>query len=729
MSNCYSFSSILLGFCNGLKLVERYQVTSSSRCFDVEDNNVDDVKSSSLASKYAIFAAAFLTRTDDDDTSDVDANDNSFEQPDDETMDQESNDEDVAQEYLAGSDELNSMKAVFIDGDKEGSNWLVLDDIFILHKYGYKGENEVFWECQDRRRNGCNFKAATLLGDENQEVPELSFSYKLNTHSCGQSKVGPIMQKFRNRIKKRMGTEYKTKFRVIFDSEKKSLLREYKDNPDLLETILYQLKARKSFRVMANRARARVFPANPKSHEDIDLSRINLGHLLLGHCAHPDPEVKNKDVFLFGTPLTAEAFAKAEFKSGDGTFKICPKLFYQVFVLMALYGGVYVPCLFGLLPDKGEDSYLRFFGMLWAYNDQNGLPNNFENEFFMCDFELLIRSSILLYYPSLKILGCYFHYSQLIWRRVQKKGFQTIYEKNDQFQAVIRRMSALPFAPKDELDEAFKIFEKRTESLEDEELEKFCKDMIEYLNNTWRHGPYAIQDWNLSDLNLMIVPATNNGQEGSNRRFGEDFGVHPNFWSFILTMNDELERVEGDIKSILFGIRGPETNADYAELKEQREITKANYEANLITLDDYLGKVGALSMKAAKRKVASDDPEDNRKAKVDGRNSANDRRVHQASNQPRNPHKRRGRVPNLLKRTRIEDDGFQSVGLEPSIVPDSTPTETVSRPAPTSSSGLPWPATVGLQTRVALPSSKSRTTVSAASCPPVVASLPRTLNS
>ena len=127
------------------------------------------------------------------------------------------------------------------------------------------------------------------MGDEDEEVPVLSFSYKLNTHACGQSKVGPIMQKFRNRIKKRMGNEYKTKFRVIFDSEKKSLLRDYKDNPDLLENIIYQLKARKSFRVMANRARARVIPANPKSHEDINLSLVNLGHLLLGHCAHPDP--------------------------------------------------------------------------------------------------------------------------------------------------------------------------------------------------------------------------------------------------------------------------------------------------------------------------------------------------------------------------------------------------------------------------------------------------------
>ena len=39
----------------------------------------------------------------------------------------------------------------------------------------------------------------------------------------------------------------------------------------------------------------------------------------------------------------------------------------------------------------------------------------------------------------------------------------------------------------------------------------------------------------------MTVPATNNGQEGSNRRFGEDFGVHSSLWSFILTMNEELE--------------------------------------------------------------------------------------------------------------------------------------------------------------------------------------------
>ena len=207
MSNCLSFSFNLLDpvFCNGSKLLEIGQVTTSSRYFELEDNHVYGDRSSNLASKYAIFAAAFAARADEEeDISDVDANDNSFEQPeDDETMNNESDDEVVAQEYLAGEDELNKIKAEYIDGDKEGSQWLVLDDIFILHKYGYKGDNEVFWECQDRRRNGCNFKAATLLGDEDEEVPVLSFSYKLNAHACGRSKVGLIMQKFRNRKKAR----------------------------------------------------------------------------------------------------------------------------------------------------------------------------------------------------------------------------------------------------------------------------------------------------------------------------------------------------------------------------------------------------------------------------------------------------------------------------------------------------------------------------------------------
>ena len=51
--------------------------------------------------------------------------------------------------------------------------------------------------------------------------------------------------------------------------------------------------------------------------------------LVLGRQSSPD--VKNKDVIVLGTlGTTVSAWARAQFKNGDGTFKITVKTFYQV---------------------------------------------------------------------------------------------------------------------------------------------------------------------------------------------------------------------------------------------------------------------------------------------------------------------------------------------------------------------------------------------------------------
>jgi hypothetical protein len=48
-----------------------------------------------------------------------------------------------------------------------------------------------------------------------------------------------------------------------------------------------------------------------------------------------------------------------------------------------------------------------------------------------------------------------------------------------------------------------------------------------------------------------MVSATNNGNEYENVRFANELRVHPSFWNFLLTIYEELERVERDISSIL----------------------------------------------------------------------------------------------------------------------------------------------------------------------------------
>ena len=49
---------------------------------------------------------------------------------------------------------------------------------------------------------------------------------------------------------------------------------------------------------------------------------------MLGRKSHPVE--KNKDIIALGTYSTVSAWSRAQFKSGDGTFRMTVKSFYQV---------------------------------------------------------------------------------------------------------------------------------------------------------------------------------------------------------------------------------------------------------------------------------------------------------------------------------------------------------------------------------------------------------------
>ena len=261
--------------------------------------------------------------------SDIDMVDMSLD--DTESVDNEEEDVEEGEEgtksFLVKDEDLEAIKVEYVEGDKPGSTWLLVNDVFFCHRY-QSSELETFWECSRRRKDNCPFKIGTYKDEDG--MIKVSYMYKIECHDCGQTKLWAIMHKFRNTLKQRMKEDYKIKFHNVFNEEKKALINRYQNNPDLLEQIVYELKDKRSYRVAAQRAKQKCFPKNPKCHEDIDLDKIGLGHLVLGRSAHFDPEVKDKDVILLGTPVTAEAWARSEFKSGDGTFKICPKMFYQV---------------------------------------------------------------------------------------------------------------------------------------------------------------------------------------------------------------------------------------------------------------------------------------------------------------------------------------------------------------------------------------------------------------
>ena len=237
-------------------------------------------------------------------------------------------------------------------------------------------------------------------------------------------------------------------------------------------------------------------------------------------------------------------------------------MFIQTFILMALLGGVYIPCVIALLPDKTRETYDVFFGLIYDYLNKHNLPNNFSDGFFMTDFEINIRfndnehhhrhqhhhwhqyhhhynQDVLLHvlacdktfgmlfsflttcveksktYYFFLLFSCSFFFAFMSLKSDNSEAkLAREYERNNEFGHLVRMISALPFAPPDLLDDVFILLASKARGIKDPKLKEFSMSLVQYADEQWRQGVFSKQDWKIYDINCLMVPATNNGNEG-----------------------------------------------------------------------------------------------------------------------------------------------------------------------------------------------------------------------
>ncbi|KAJ1204996.1 hypothetical protein NDU88_000431, partial [Pleurodeles waltl] len=63
------------------------------------------------------------------------------------------------------------------------------------------------------------------------------------------------------------------------------------------------------------------------------------------------------------------------------------------------------------------------------------------------DFELSMINTILKIYPQTQIQGCFFHFSQAYWRRIQKSSLSREYFSDCILQFELKKLTALCFVP------------------------------------------------------------------------------------------------------------------------------------------------------------------------------------------------------------------------------------------------------------------------------------------
>ena len=104
--------------------------------------------------------------------------------------------------------DLDGIKLEVVEGNKEGSRWLIVDSVHICHKQQVFQNHDV-WRCEDFRDYKCPFKIITTKEESENGLQIVTMTKKL-LHNCSKDKVKPILHKFRLKLAKRMRADLDT---------------------------------------------------------------------------------------------------------------------------------------------------------------------------------------------------------------------------------------------------------------------------------------------------------------------------------------------------------------------------------------------------------------------------------------------------------------------------------------------------------------------------------------
>ena len=279
------------------------------------------------------------------------------------------------------------------------------------------------------------------------------------------------------------------------------------------------------------------FPPNPTSLEElvipVDIQNYELEKFLLA-----DNQDSSCRIIIFGKESNTHLLKEVKKVFVDGTFKITPPLFCQVYVILGeMHGGMH-PFIYALLPNKLRTTYDKLFSMLLE------IQPRLQPEVIYCDYEIGNFKSLQNYFPSANIRGCFFHFAQNVYKKLTSLGLSQQYNTDASFALCAKMIIVLAFVPPDHITAA--IMELA------DDLPQELLELLDWLEDNYvgrmnrrgngRRSPlFPLHIWNVYERCMNDEDRTNNHAEAAHRRLQNELGMqHPTIWKFI----DSLKTVQ-----------------------------------------------------------------------------------------------------------------------------------------------------------------------------------------
>ena len=439
----------------------------------------------------------------------------------------------------------------FIETERGGRKLLRDGYLYVFKKN--LANDITSWECVLRRQGQC--RASIKLDAQENFVEEV------NDHTHPPSRTECDLVKTKASLKRR-ATE-------TLDSSRQILSNQL---TNISDGVAIQLPSLGNIsRTIRRQRQERNAHPNPPSREAIpilplEFQQTDNGEEFLFYDSGVGQENR---MLLFASPIAKEYLRSSSHWFGDGTFKVCPSIFFQLYTIHALCDGTTLPCIYCLLPNKTEETY----NVMWreVMNFVQHQPDDI-----LTDFELASINGAAQIIPDIVLKGCFFHLTRNFWKKIQEFGLKERYINEEEFSTTLRMVLAISFVPPDDVIVFF-------EELSDVIRDRFgiaCDEILEYFEDNYigrfrrnaqrAHPRFGIDLWNMFHRTADELPRTNNCLEGWHRGFQATVAsCHPLFWKFVglLKKEEGLNRVK--MLQALGGHQPPQQRRRYADSNQR----------------------------------------------------------------------------------------------------------------------------------------------------------------
>lgn len=291
-------------------------------------------------------------------------------------------------------------------------------------------------------------------------------------------------------------------------------------------------------------------------------------------------------IVMFGTKQNISLLSEFKHWCIDGTFKTAPLVFMQLLTLHAFVDDRAIPLVYTLLCNKQEETYRTVLCKI------KEMQLNIRPQSVLCDFEIGLFKAVKNTFPETKVIGCFFHLGQILWRKIQELRLTEVYRASEVTRLQCKMIIALAFVPIRDVQFSFEII---AEDFAEELQPLLIYWEKNYIGRRLLNIPprFPIENWNLFDRTLQNLPRTNNSVEAWHNSFKTSVACHhPAVNKLIDHLKKEQGRTEIYMSKYRCGFRkNVSKSAKTYQLNERLKTLMHSYRFS--NIKEYVAQVAA----------------------------------------------------------------------------------------------------------------------------------------